>query len=152
MARGRPRKFDEDQALNGAMVLFWQKGLSSTSLDELAEAMNMNRPSIYNAFGNKDAIYRTTLARFCGQGNALPVEFVHCQDHDAFESESFFNPCRPAIADDIGSTIKNNDFIIRAGELCWHQDQAGIRQDHAGRGFNMSCRYQPEDRDGPGWH
>ena len=67
MARGRPRKFDEDQALNGAMLLFWEKGLSATSLDDLAQAMDMNRPSIYNAFGNKDEIYRKALARFCGQ-------------------------------------------------------------------------------------
>lgn len=67
MARGRPRQFDEDEALTGAMLLFWEKGLSATSLDDLAIAMNMNRPSIYNAFGNKDAIYRKSLARFFGQ-------------------------------------------------------------------------------------
>jgi AcrR family transcriptional regulator len=67
MARGRPRKFDEDQALTGAMLTFWEKGLSATSLDDLADAMNMNRPSIYNSFGNKDDIYRKALARFCGQ-------------------------------------------------------------------------------------
>lgn len=67
MARGRPRQFDEDKALTGAMYLFWEKGLSATSLDDLAAAMNMNRPSIYNAFGNKDDIYRKSLARFCGQ-------------------------------------------------------------------------------------
>ena len=67
MARGRPRKFDEPTALAGAMRLFWEKGLSATSLDDLALAMNMNRPSIYNAFGNKDDVYRKTLARFCSQ-------------------------------------------------------------------------------------
>ena len=67
MPRGRPRKYDEDAALTGAMLLFWQKGLSATSLDDLAHAMNMNRPSIYNAFGNKDQIYRKALQRFCGQ-------------------------------------------------------------------------------------
>ena len=67
MPRGRPRKFDEDKALTDAMMLFWQKGLSATSLDDLSMAMNMNRPSIYNAFGNKDDIYRQALSRFCGQ-------------------------------------------------------------------------------------
>ena len=67
MPRGRPRQFDEDAALTGAMMVFWEKGLAATSLDDLAQAMGMNRPSIYNAFGNKDAIYRTALARFCGQ-------------------------------------------------------------------------------------
>ena len=83
MPRGRPRNFDEDKALNGAMLLFWEKGLSATSLDDLASAMKMNRPSIYNAFGNKDAIYRKALARFCGQldhgleatlGSDLPLQ------------------------------------------------------------------------------
>ena len=79
MARGRPRKFDEDEALNGAMLLFWEKGLSATSLDDLTKAMNMNRPSIYNAFGNKDAIYRKVLERFCGQldeGMAQTLEAI----------------------------------------------------------------------------
>lgn len=67
MTRGRPRQFDEGKALSAAMYLFWEKGLSATSLDDLASAMKMNRPSIYNAFGNKDDIYRKSLARFCGQ-------------------------------------------------------------------------------------
>ncbi len=67
MPRGRPRKFDEHAAINGAMLLFWEKGLSATSLDDLAKAMQMNRPSIYNAFGNKDDIYRKAVSKFCGQ-------------------------------------------------------------------------------------
>jgi len=67
MVRGRPRKFDEEEALHSAMLVFWEKGLSATSLDDLSEAMNLSRPSIYNAFGNKDAIYRKALDMFCGQ-------------------------------------------------------------------------------------
>ena len=67
MPRGRPRQFDEEAALTAAMLVFWQKGLSATSLDDLAGAMQMNRPSIYNAFGNKDALYRRALASFCGR-------------------------------------------------------------------------------------
>jgi AcrR family transcriptional regulator len=64
MPRGRPRKFDEDTALDAAMLVFWEKGLAATSLDDLALGMGMNRPSIYNAFGNKESIYRAALARF----------------------------------------------------------------------------------------
>jgi len=66
-SRGRPRKFDLDTALQQAMHVFWQKGFSATSLDDLGDAMGMNRPSIYNAFGNKEAIYRQSLATFCGK-------------------------------------------------------------------------------------
>ncbi|MGH9889647.1 MAG: helix-turn-helix domain-containing protein, partial [bacterium] len=55
---GRPRLFDADAALEGAMRLFWSRGFAATSLDDLAHAMDMNRPSMANAFGDKEAIYR----------------------------------------------------------------------------------------------
>ena len=62
--RGRPRKFDPEEALANALMVFWTKGYAGTSLDELAQAMNMKRPSIYNAFGNKEALYRAALKAF----------------------------------------------------------------------------------------
>jgi|TARA_R110000868_G_scaffold147127_3_gene368338 AcrR family transcriptional regulator len=65
--RGRPLKYDHDEALDSAIQVFWSKGLTATSLDDLADAMNMNRPSIYNAFGNKKSIYRKAFARFVAQ-------------------------------------------------------------------------------------
>jgi TetR/AcrR family transcriptional regulator, copper-responsive repressor len=49
------------------MTVFWEQGLASTSLDDLALAMGMNRPSIYNAFGNKEQIYRLALQNFAAQ-------------------------------------------------------------------------------------
>ncbi|MFT5690894.1 MAG: AcrR family transcriptional regulator [Oceanicoccus sp.] len=67
--RGRPREFDPQLALEKAIPVFWKKGLSATSLDDLSSAMEMNRPSIYNAFGNKEAIYRLALEQFCGKLN-----------------------------------------------------------------------------------
>ncbi len=63
-SRGRPRKYDEDKVLHAAGQVFWNKGYSSTSLDDLSNAMGMNRPSIYRAFGDKEAIYRQTLVKF----------------------------------------------------------------------------------------
>lgn len=62
--RGRPRLFDTDAALDAATSLFWTQGLSATSLDQLASAMNIKRPSLNNAFGDKEAVYRLTLQRF----------------------------------------------------------------------------------------
>ncbi len=65
--RGRPKKYDPNEALDSAIRVFWSKGLTATSLDDLADAMKMNRPSIYNAFGDKETIYRKAFARFVGQ-------------------------------------------------------------------------------------
>jgi AcrR family transcriptional regulator len=64
MPRGRPREFDEAATLDAAMDLFWTRGFSSTSLDDLAEATGLNRPSLYNAFGNKLSLYRRAFGRF----------------------------------------------------------------------------------------
>ena len=55
---GRPRAFDTDLALDQAMQLFWRKGFLGTSLSDLTEAMGINRPSLYAAFGNKEALFR----------------------------------------------------------------------------------------------
>ena len=65
--RGRPPKYNSDEALDSAIQVFWLKGLAATSLDDLALAMNMNRPSIYNAFGDKESIYRKAFSRFSAQ-------------------------------------------------------------------------------------
>lgn len=62
--RGRPRAYDPDAALDSAAEIFWTKGFSDTTLDDLSEAMGMGRPSIYNAFGDKEELFLQALRRF----------------------------------------------------------------------------------------
>lgn len=61
--RGRPRAFDPDAALGAAAERFRTGGYSGTSLDELAAATRLNRPSLYSAFGDKKALYLAALER-----------------------------------------------------------------------------------------
>lgn len=61
---GRPRKFSIDTALDQAIGVFFKKGYESASLDDLTEAMNINRPSLYQAFGNKESLYRQALQTY----------------------------------------------------------------------------------------
>lgn len=63
-ALGRPREFDTEKALDHAMQVFWRKGYLGTSLSDLTEAMGINRPSLYAAFGNKEALFRKVLDRY----------------------------------------------------------------------------------------
>ena len=61
---GRPRSFDMDRALDCALQVFWRKGYEGASLSDLTEAMGINRPSLYAAFGDKEALFRKVLDRY----------------------------------------------------------------------------------------
>jgi AcrR family transcriptional regulator len=62
--RGRPRAFDREAALAKATQLFWTKGYSATSISDLTEAMGIGSPSLYAAFGSKDALYAEALNHY----------------------------------------------------------------------------------------
>jgi AcrR family transcriptional regulator len=61
---GRPRSFDRDVALDAAMRVFWAHGFEGASLTTLTDAMDINRPSLYAAFGDKAALFREAVARY----------------------------------------------------------------------------------------
>lgn len=69
-ARGRPRAYDPATALTGATDAFWRQGYAGTSLDVLSDATDMNRPSMYAAFGDKRSLYLQTLDRYIAAADA----------------------------------------------------------------------------------
>jgi AcrR family transcriptional regulator len=60
----RPRSFDTDQALDLARDVFWRKGFQSTSLDDITAATGLAKPSLYAAFGDKNAMFLKVLERY----------------------------------------------------------------------------------------
>jgi AcrR family transcriptional regulator len=60
----RPRSFDPDEALDAARDVFWQKGFQSTSLDDITAATGLAKPSLYAAFGDKNALFLKILDRY----------------------------------------------------------------------------------------
>jgi AcrR family transcriptional regulator len=76
-ARGRPRSFDRDAALREALDLFWVRGYDGTSLADLTTAMGINAPSLYAAFGCKEALFRETVELYAatyGQMTIRPLQ------------------------------------------------------------------------------
>lgn len=63
----RPREFDEAVALDAAVQCFWARGYEATSVRDLADSMGITSASLYNAFGDKRALYRRALDRYVEQ-------------------------------------------------------------------------------------
>ncbi len=60
----RPREFDIEEAVEGAMQIFWRQGYGATNLPDLLTAMGLTRGSFYKAFKDKRAVYLAALQRY----------------------------------------------------------------------------------------
>jgi TetR/AcrR family transcriptional regulator, transcriptional repressor for nem operon len=71
----RPRSFNPDEALDLARDVFWRKGFKGTSLDDITAATGLAKPSLYAAFGDKNALFLKVLDRYHERiiANAEPV-------------------------------------------------------------------------------
>jgi AcrR family transcriptional regulator len=76
--------------LDSAAQLFWAKGFADTSLDDLSAAMRMGRPSIYNAFGDKEALFLRALERYRETVGSTPLRAMDGKDSINDALDSFF--------------------------------------------------------------
>lgn len=61
---GRHREFDVEKVLESVMQVFWRKGYEGASYADLTAAAGVERPALYSAFGNKEALFRSALERY----------------------------------------------------------------------------------------
>src|SRR4030088_336391 len=76
MAMGRPRAFDADAALDEAMEVVWRHGYEGATIAQLTEAMGINPPSLYAAFGSKEGLLKAALDRYSIRRAAVMEEIV----------------------------------------------------------------------------
>jgi AcrR family transcriptional regulator len=76
MKAGRHRTFDKDIALDQAMKVFWSNGYPGTSLSDLTDAMGINKPSLYAAFGNKEKLYQSVLEKYVTKHGVVHAEHL----------------------------------------------------------------------------
>lgn len=76
---GRPPKFDRDTVLDSAVTAFWEKGFNGTSLDDLTEAMGINRPSLYATFGSKHDLFMEVIDRYSVTLGCQPIRALQSE-------------------------------------------------------------------------
>ena len=74
--RGRPRSFDRSAALEKAMEVFWARGYAGASISELTRAMGINPPSLYAAFGSKEALFEEAVGLFIATDDACTPQLL----------------------------------------------------------------------------
>jgi TetR/AcrR family transcriptional regulator, transcriptional repressor for nem operon len=73
----RPREFDEETVLDAAMRCFWHRGYDATSVRDLVEKTGITSASLYNAFGDKRALFQRALDQYVEESIADRIQ--RCQ-------------------------------------------------------------------------
>ena len=90
--RGRPRNFDESQALNKATRIFWSKSYDGVAIDDLIAGMGVGRQSLYSVFGDKRTLF-------------LRVLRAYAERKGAGAAKALFSP--PALRDAIAGFLRH---------------------------------------------
>jgi AcrR family transcriptional regulator len=101
--RGRPRSFDRQAALRRAMEVFWRRGYEGAAVSDLTRAMGINAPSLYAAFGCKEALFREAVALYNATDGAItdraleaaPTARQAVEDMLRVNAVAYANPRRP---------------------------------------------------------
>lgn len=87
----RPREFDESAALDAAILCFWSRGYEATSVRDLADAMAISGPSLYNTFGDKRLLFRKALDHYVQRGFCDRVKRFETELAPRAAINAFFN-------------------------------------------------------------
>ena len=128
MRTGRPRGFCIETALDRAMTVFWQKGYEGASLSDLTQAMNINPPSLYAAFGNKEGLFRAVLERYDARRKGLMDSVLAAPDAKT-AAQLFLE----GVAEFSANTNGRNPpgcLLVQSGLSCSDQDIPDVLAQH----------------------
>lgn len=144
---GRPRGFCTDTALDCAMTVFWQKGYEGASLSDLTEAMGINPPSLYAAFGNKEGLFRAVLARYDAQRQEMMDRVLTAPD--AISVARLFLEGVAEFAADTEGRDPPGCLLVQSGLSCSDQDiPDALAQHRAEKERALRERFERDRKDG----
>lgn len=111
---GRKISFNKEHALDKAMHLFWEKGYDATYISDLIETMGISRSTLYDSFGDKDALFKLVLEQYKNYGSQKRnLLFSDTNTKESLKS-FFYQHIEKCYSDDIpkGCIITNSSLLI----------------------------------------
>ena len=116
-SKGRPREFDEEQALASAMNFFWENGYDGSSLSDLLTAMGIGKSSFYQTFESKEELFRRSLELY----TQSTVEFVRSLLTEKTARE-VLHYLPQSLIEELQSTGKTKGcLLMNSGAECYKQ-------------------------------
>ena len=123
--RGRPRSFDETEALEKATQVYWSKGYDGVTIDDLVAGMGVGRPSLYSVFGDKRTLFLRVLKDYAEKKGALAAKALlspqTLRDSLAALPEARRRNCdreRIALGDVFSCASRRLWTMLRSGSSC----------------------------------
>src|SRR3984957_10759644 len=147
MRTGRPRSFCTDTVLDRAMTVFWRKGYEGASLADLTEAMSINSPSLYAAFGNKEGLFRAVLERYDSRRKDFMDRVLAAPD--ARSAARVFLEGVAEFAVDTSGRDPPGCLLVQSGLSCSDQDiPDALAQHRAEKERALRERFERDRNDG----
>lgn len=119
----RTKEFNEDQALDKAIEIFWHKGYNGTSAQDLVTYLGLSRSSLYDTFGDKQKLFARSLQRY--QKNAQD-QIVKLFDASANIKETLQDIFKQAVIESLEDRITKGCFMVNSSvELAMHDEEIG---------------------------
>lgn len=103
------KSFNIDKAIESAMILFWEKGYSDSSMTNLLDVTGLTKGSFYNAFGSKRDLFLKALLKYDQDMRRSALQKLIAMDDPKKAIEAFFDT---NIRETAGDCDKKGCFII----------------------------------------
>jgi len=115
------KNFDVNQALESAMLVFWEKGYESTSIADLIEATGVKRQSLYNAFGGKQEFFIRALLKFDTERQRSVLEALEAEGKPLESIKFIFDQA-------VEDPLKRGCFLVNTAlEIQGHNEDVKIQ-------------------------
>lgn len=132
----RTKEFDEEQALDKAIEIFWHKGYNGTSAQDLVSHLGISRSSLYDTFGDKQKLFVKSLEKYQKQNQDAITEFFNSSENIKDTLQTIF---KQAVTESLEDRITKGCFMVNSTvELAMHNSEiAEVVKNNANKMINI---------------